>query len=94
MRKEPDVLDVEWTVVGEPPPRRWGPHWFSVLWYVVFIGGCVAIAASDEDPYTRGGAAFAAGMIFPFFHFLGSVTQRASESEVRLLRQRLRRRGR
>lgn len=89
---EKRVVDADFDVVGEPPFRPFRIHWFSLAYTLAFYAGCIAIAASNEEPATRGAAAFGAATFGPIVRFFGQMTQTTSEREARQLRRRLLRR--
>lgn len=84
-----DVIDADFDVVGEPAFQPFRIHWFTLLYSVAFYAGCIALAASNEEPATRGAAAFGAATFGPIVRFFGQMTQKTSEREARQLRRRL-----
>lgn len=83
-----DVIDGEYTVV-EPAYRPFKFRWFTTLYSLAFYAGCIAVAASNEEPATRGAAAFGAAIFWPSMRFFGLAAQRVTEQEAQQLRSRL-----
>ena len=82
-----DVIDAEFEPVDRPPKRRF--PWFTALYTLTFYAGCIAVAASNEAPETRGAAAFGAAIFGPAMRFFSQIGQRVSEQEAQSLRWRL-----
>lgn len=81
------MIDAEYVDVTPRQKRRF--PWFSVLYSLAFYGGCIAIAASNEDAWTRGAAAFGAAIFAPTIRFFSLARESVSEQEEQQLRWRL-----